>query len=217
MDEPTAALTSDESARLLEIVRGLRDAPARRSCTSRTSCREVLSIADTVTVLRDGRLIHTKPAASETPATVVTAMLGRPMEMTFPDKVYPPADAQTVLSVRGLTRLPAFEDISFEVRAGEIVGLAGLIGSGRTEVARAIFGADRFDSGEVAPRRAGAQDPFATGSDSRRDRDAPRVAQGPGPAHAQPDHPERQPRPPRRGLARAVSSCRARSGAAWRS
>jgi rhamnose transport system ATP-binding protein len=69
--------------------------------------------------------------------------------MTFPDKVYPPADAETVLSVRGLTRRPAFEDISFEVRAGEIVGLAGLIGSGRTEVARAIFGADRLDGGEV--------------------------------------------------------------------
>ena len=69
--------------------------------------------------------------------------------MTFPDKVYPPADAETILSVRGLTRRPVFEDISFDIKAGEIVGLAGLIGSGRTEVARAIFGADRFDDGEV--------------------------------------------------------------------
>src|SRR4029077_10775103 len=111
---------------------------------------EVLAIADTVTVLRDGRLIQTKPAASETPSTVVTAMLGRPMEMTFPEKTYPPADAAIVLSVRGLTRAPAFEDITFDVRAGEIVGLAGLIGSGRTEVARAIFGADRADAGEIA-------------------------------------------------------------------
>jgi simple sugar transport system ATP-binding protein/ribose transport system ATP-binding protein len=163
MDEPTAALTSDESARLLEIVRGLRAAGTTIVYVSHF-LPEVLSIADTVTVLRDGRLIHTKPAASETPASVVTAMLGRPMEMTFPDKVYPPADAKTVLSVRGLTRLPAFEDISFDIRAGEIVGLAGLIGSGRTEVARAIFGADHLDSGEVtlggkvlkvrSPRRA---------------------------------------------------------------
>jgi simple sugar transport system ATP-binding protein/ribose transport system ATP-binding protein len=163
MDEPTAALTSDESARLLEIVRGLRAAGTTIVYVSHF-LPEVLSIADTVTVLRDGRLIHTKPAASETPASVVTAMLGRPMEMTFPDKVYPPADAQTILSVRGLTRLPAFEDISFDIRAGEIVGLAGLIGSGRTEVARAIFGADHFDGGEVtlggkvlkirSPRRA---------------------------------------------------------------
>jgi ABC-type sugar transport system ATPase subunit len=148
MDEPTAALTSDESERLLEIVRGLRTAGTTIVFVSHF-LPEVLSIADTVTVLRDGRLIHTKPAESETPASVVTAMLGRPMEMTFPDKVYPPADAQTVLTVRNLTRRPTFEDISFEVRAGEIVGLAGLIGSGRTEVARAIFGADRFESGEV--------------------------------------------------------------------
>ena len=149
MDEPTAALTSDEAARLLEIVRGLRTAGTTIVYVSHF-LPEVLSIADTVTVLRDGRLIHTKPAESETPASVVTAMLGRPMEMTFPDKVYPSPEAQPILTVRGLTRTPAFEDISFDVRAGEIVGLAGLIGSGRTEVARAIFGADRFDSGEVS-------------------------------------------------------------------
>jgi rhamnose transport system ATP-binding protein len=148
MDEPTAALTSDESERLLDIVRGLRRAGTTIVFVSHF-LPEVLSIADTVTVLRDGRLIHTKPAASETPASVVTAMLGRPMEMTFPDKAYPPADAPTVLSVRGLTRRPAFADISFDIGAGEILGLAGLIGSGRTEVARAIFGADSFDGGEV--------------------------------------------------------------------
>jgi simple sugar transport system ATP-binding protein/ribose transport system ATP-binding protein len=153
MDEPTAALTSDESARLLDIVRGLRAAGTTIVYVSHF-LPEVLSIADNVTVLRDGKHIHTKPAASETPASVVTAMLGRPMEMTFPEKVYPPAEAETVLSVKGLTRLPAFEDVSFEIRAGEILGLAGLIGSGRTEVARAIFGADRADSGEV--RIAGA-------------------------------------------------------------
>jgi simple sugar transport system ATP-binding protein/ribose transport system ATP-binding protein len=149
MDEPTAALTSDEAERLLDIVRGLRRAGTTIVYVSHF-LPEVLSIADTVTVLRDGRLIHTKPAESETPASVVTAMLGRPMEMTFPDKVYPPPEAPAILTVRGLTRTPAFEDISFEVRAGEIVGLAGLIGSGRTEVARAIFGADPFDGGEVS-------------------------------------------------------------------
>jgi simple sugar transport system ATP-binding protein/ribose transport system ATP-binding protein len=149
MDEPTAALTADESARLLDIIRGLKAAGTTIVFVSHF-LPQVLSIADTVTVLRDGRLIHTKPAASETPASVVTAMLGRPMEMTFPDKVYPPDDAETILSVRGLTRAPAFEGISFDVRAGEIVGLAGLIGSGRTEVARAIFGADPFEAGEVA-------------------------------------------------------------------
>jgi ABC-type sugar transport system ATPase subunit len=77
-------------------------------------------------------------------------MLGRSIELTFPDKRFPPDDAPVVLSVRGLTRAPAIADVSFDVRAGEILGLAGLIGSGRSEVARAIFGADRLDAGEVA-------------------------------------------------------------------
>ncbi len=148
MDEPTAALTLDESERLLNIVRGLRQAGTTIVFVSHF-LQEVLSIADTVTVLRDGRLVHTRPAENETPESIVTAMLGRSMQMTFPDKVFPPDDAPVVLSVRGLTRRPAFEDISFDVRAGEIVGLAGLIGSGRTEVARAIFGADRPESGEI--------------------------------------------------------------------
>jgi ABC-type sugar transport system ATPase subunit len=79
----------------------------------------------------------------------VDAMLGRSMELTFPDKVFPPEDTPVVLSVRGLTRAPLVAEASFDVRAGEILGLAGLIGSGRSEVARAIFGADRPDAGEV--------------------------------------------------------------------
>jgi rhamnose transport system ATP-binding protein len=148
MDEPTAALTFDESERLLNIVRGLRASGTTIVYVSHF-LPEVLSIADTVTVLRDGRLVHTRPAENETPESIVTAMLGRSMSMTFPEKEFPAADAPVVLSVRGLTRRPAFEDISFDVRAGEIVGLAGLIGSGRTEVARAIFGADRLESGEI--------------------------------------------------------------------
>ena len=217
MDEPTAALTSDESARLLEIVRGLRAAGTTIVYVSHF-LPEVLSYrghGDRPS--RTGASIHTKPAASETPASVVTAMLGRPMEMTFPDKVYPPADAQTILSVRGLTRLPAFEDISFDIRAG------------RDRRARRPdrLGPDRGRPGDLRrrslrqrrgqPRRGGAQDPFPTESDSRRDRDAPRVAQGPGPAHAQPDHPERQPRRTSTRSRGAASSGRSRSGAAWRS
>ena len=76
-------------------------------------------------------------------------MLGRSMNVTFPEKAPPAADAPVGLSVRGLTRAPAIEDVSFDVRAGEIVGLAGLIGSGRSEVARAIFGADGHDGGTI--------------------------------------------------------------------
>ena len=109
----------------------------------------MLDLADTVTVLRDGRLIRTSAAADETPERLVLAMLGRTMGLTFPDKTPPPPDAPVVLSVRNLSRPPDVNDVSFEVRAGEIVGLAGLIGSGRSEVARAIFAADRASSGSV--------------------------------------------------------------------
>jgi ABC-type sugar transport system ATPase subunit len=76
-------------------------------------------------------------------------MLGRSVELTFPEKEPPAPDAPVVLSVRGLSRPPSVQDVSFEIRTGEIVGLAGLIGSGRSEVARAIFGADRLDDGTV--------------------------------------------------------------------
>jgi ABC-type sugar transport system ATPase subunit len=148
MDEPTAALTADEGKRLFETVRRLR---ARGTTIVYVShfLAEVLALADTVTVLRDGRLVRTATASDETPHTLVDAMLGRSMELTFPDKQFPPEDAPVVLSVRGLTRAAVIADASFDVRAGEILGLAGLIGSGRSEVARAIFGADRPDAGEV--------------------------------------------------------------------
>ena len=148
MDEPTSALTLDESERLFELIRRLRDLGTTIVYVSHFLA-EVLELADTVTVLRDGQVVRTAPAQEESPQRLVSAMLGRSIELTFPDKAPPPADAPVVLSVRGLSRLPAVQDVSFEIRAGEIVGLAGLIGSGRSEVARAIFGADRPDSGTV--------------------------------------------------------------------
>jgi ABC-type sugar transport system ATPase subunit len=147
MDEPTAALTGDESERLLETMRGLRAGGTTLVYVSHF-LTEVLEIADTVTVLRDGRLISTAPATTHSPETLVTAMLGRSMDMTFPVKSFPPDDAPVVFSVRGLTTA-LVHDVSLDLRAGEIVGLAGLVGSGRTEVARAIFGADRRESGEI--------------------------------------------------------------------
>ena len=141
MDEPTAALTRDEADRLLEITRELRDDGVTVIYVSHI-LGDVLALCDTVTVLKDGRHVKTTPASEETSDTLVTAMLGRSLDVAFPTPTPPPADARVVLSVRGLSRPPAFQDISFEVRAGEIVGLAGLVGSGRTEIARAIFGAD---------------------------------------------------------------------------
>ncbi|MGB2710759.1 MAG: sugar ABC transporter ATP-binding protein [Conexibacter sp.] len=146
MDEPTSALTLDESERLFEVIRRLQELGTTIVYVSHF-LPEVLEVADTVTVLRDGRAVRTGPAAEETPQKLVSAMLGRSVELTFPEKEPPAPGAAVVLSVRGLSRPPAVQDVSFEIRAGEIVGLAGLIGSGRSEVARAIFGADRLDDG----------------------------------------------------------------------
>jgi rhamnose transport system ATP-binding protein len=148
MDEPTAALTFDEAELLFAIVRRLRDRGTTILYISHF-LSQVLELVDTVTVLRDGRLVRTAPAGEETPESLVSAMLGRSMELTFPDKESPPADSPIVFSVRGLERPPVVYGVSFDIRQGEILGLAGLIGSGRTEVARAIFGADK-GSGEVA-------------------------------------------------------------------
>ncbi|HZR93212.1 MAG TPA: sugar ABC transporter ATP-binding protein [Gaiellaceae bacterium] len=148
MDEPTSALTKDESERLFALTRRLRERGTTIVYVSHM-LGEVLALADEVTVLRDGRLVRTAPAAEETPERLVAAMLGRRLELTFPEKRPVPPGAPAVLAVRGLARAPAVEDVSFEIRAGEILGLAGLIGSGRSEVARAIFGADRPQQGEI--------------------------------------------------------------------
>jgi simple sugar transport system ATP-binding protein/ribose transport system ATP-binding protein len=162
MDEPTAALTRDEADRLLQITRELRDDGVTVIYVSHI-LGDVLALADTITVLKDGRQVKTSPAGEETTDSLVTAMLGRSLDVAFPDRRPPPADAPVVLSVRGLSRPPAFEDVSFEVRAGEIVGLAGLVGSGRTEIARAIFGADPADGTvEVEGRALHARSPRAS-------------------------------------------------------
>ncbi|MGE5541544.1 MAG: ATP-binding cassette domain-containing protein, partial [Bacillota bacterium] len=91
----------------------------------------------------------TSPVKEETAGTLVEAMLGKVVSLGFPEKTHPEPGAPVVLSVEGLSREGAFTDVSFEVRKGEIVGLAGLVGSGRSEVARAIFGADRRTAGAV--------------------------------------------------------------------
>jgi ABC-type sugar transport system ATPase subunit len=163
MDEPTSALTTDEAQRLFDVVHRLRAAGTTIVYVSHF-LKEVLTLADDVTVLRDGRLVRTSPSVDETPASLIEAMLGRPMETAFPEKRPAPASVPVVLEVRGVTRGTRLRDVSFDVRAGEIVGLAGLVGSGRTEVARAIFGADPVDAGTVtldgrplsgrSPRRA---------------------------------------------------------------
>jgi len=148
MDEPTAALTSDETDKLLNIVRWLREVGKTVVYVSH-NLEEVLGLADTLTVLRNGRLVRTAHAQDETPESLVTAMIGRAMALAFPPKVPLDPDTRVVLDIQGLTRPGIIEEVSIFVRAGEIVGLAGLVGSGRSEVARAIFGADRKAQGEI--------------------------------------------------------------------
>jgi rhamnose transport system ATP-binding protein len=146
MDEPTAALTATEVERLFRIVETLR---ARGNAVLFVSHRleEIFAISQRITVMRDGRHVLTRPTSELTIPAVIRAMVGRDMDALFP-KV-PTEAGRTVLEVERLTREGVFTDVSFEVRAGEIVALAGLVGAGRTEVARAIFGIDRFDAGSV--------------------------------------------------------------------
>jgi rhamnose transport system ATP-binding protein len=160
MDEPTAALTSSEVDRLFRIVETLRERGAALLFISHR-LEEVFAICQRVTVMRDGRHVLTTPIAEQSIPSVIRAMVGRDMDALFP-KV--PAEAgEVVLRVDRLTREGVFTDISFEVRAGQIVALAGLVGAGRTEVARAIFGIDRFDAGsvELAGQRLPAGSPSA--------------------------------------------------------
>ena len=109
----------------------------------------MLELAQAVTVLRDGRVVRTSPAAAENESSLVEAMLGRPLTSTFPPKAPADASAPVLLSVRGL-RAPGVDGASFDLRAGEILGIAGLVGAGRTELARALYGAVRVDSGTIA-------------------------------------------------------------------
>ena len=148
MDEPTARLSADETQSLRQTVRSLAGDGHTIVFVSHF-LEEVLEVADAITIMRDGHIIRTSACASETYESCIEGMIGRTLESAFPPKRTLPPEAPAVLKVEGLTRAGVFEDISFGVRAGEIVVMAGLVGSGRTEVARAIFGADPIDSGRI--------------------------------------------------------------------
>lgn len=148
MDEPTTSLSSEKTERLLDIVRRLKETGTTIIYISHF-LSEVLELVDTVTVLRNGRLIRTAPSSQETVDSLVEAMIGTSIEETFPPRADVSPNAPVVLSVEGLCRDRAFRNVSFQVRAGEILGLAGLVGSGRSEVAKAIFGACPRDAGVI--------------------------------------------------------------------
>jgi ABC-type sugar transport system ATPase subunit len=146
MDEPTSALPDEEVERLFAIIARLQQ---RGIAVVFVSHRldEVRRIADRVTVLRDGHRVGEIPIAEASDERMIGMMVGRVVENLFPKTTAQPGDV--VLSVRGLNRKGVLQNISFELRRGEILGLAGLIGAGRTEIARCIFGADRMDSGTI--------------------------------------------------------------------
>ena len=146
MDEPTAALSSKEVERLFSVARNLREQGCAVVFVSHR-LDEVFALCDRITIMRDGSTVHSAPTSELDESQVIRAMVGRDVSELFPKIKADIGDV--VLSVKGLARDGQFEDISFEVRSGEIVALAGLVGSGRSEVARAIFGVDTYDAGEV--------------------------------------------------------------------
>jgi ribose transport system ATP-binding protein len=148
MDEPTAALSEREIEGLFAIVRHLRAAGAGIIYISHRM-EELSRIADRVTVLRDGRVVETRNARDFPPDEIVRAMVGRKLDSHFPALPAVATDAAIRLDVQRLRRTPVVDDVSFSVHAGEIVALAGLIGAGRTEIVRAIAGADKPDAGTV--------------------------------------------------------------------
>ncbi|WNX84940.1 sugar ABC transporter ATP-binding protein [Agathobaculum sp. NTUH-O15-33] len=146
MDEPTSALTDDEVAILF---RQIEDLKAKNVAVIYITHKmdEIFALADDITVLRDGVMIESAPRESFTMESLINQMVGREIKDVFPKFEVP--IGETVFEVRGLTSKGVFENISFSLRKGEILGLSGLVGAGRTEVSRAIFGLDKFDTGEI--------------------------------------------------------------------
>jgi ABC-type sugar transport system ATPase subunit len=146
MDEPTSALGEEEVAVLFDIVRSLKEQGlAIIFITHRLE--EIFRIADRVIVFRDGKRVGGMPIGEATPEKIISLMVGRPLEEVFQHSNG--QKGNVVLEVRGLTRHGVIEDVSFSLQRGEILGLAGLVGAGRTETVRTIFGADPLDSGEI--------------------------------------------------------------------
>ena len=146
MDEPTASLSAHEVAQLFNLVRGLRAQGVAILFVSHR-IEEVFQIADKVTVFRDGRLISTRPRAETSPQRSISDMVGREMGLFKPRT--PSPRGELLLSVRGLGREGVFEDVSFDLHRGEVLGFGGLIGAGRTDVGLALFGIEPATRGTI--------------------------------------------------------------------
>ena len=146
MDEPTSALTEGEVAHLFTIIRDLRTQGKAIIYISH-KMDEIFAITDEVSVFRDGSWVASEQTASYTRQSLITQMVGRELTQLFPK--FNNDIGEEVLTVRNLTQKDKFHDISFGVRRGEILGVAGLVGAGRSEVMESLFGMTSFDSGEV--------------------------------------------------------------------
>ncbi len=146
MDEPTSALSDKEVSTLFSIIRDLTSKGVAIIYISH-KMDEIYQISDRITVLRDGQYIATKSAQELAIKDLISMMVGREIEDIFPESES--NTGETIIRVANLSRKGKFENISFEVKSGEVLGIAGLVGAGRTEVARAIAGLDEFDEGEI--------------------------------------------------------------------
>ncbi|RPJ99646.1 sugar ABC transporter ATP-binding protein [Priestia endophytica] len=146
MDEPTAALTEREIQKLFEVINALRKEGVSIVYISHRM-EEIFTICDRITVMRDGKTVDTKAIQETNFDEVVRKMVGRELTDRFPERA--PTLGEKVLEVRNATRNGAFQKVSFSVKAGEIVGVSGLMGAGRTEIMRALFGLDKLDDGEI--------------------------------------------------------------------
>jgi ribose transport system ATP-binding protein len=151
MDEPTAALTEREIDALFALIVKLKAQGVSFVYISHR-LEELPRVADRITVIRDGRTIETRRAAEMPPDEVIRLMVGRSLQSHFPDLPPVAPDAPVMLDVLDLSAATGVHDVSFQVRAGEIVGLAGLVGAGRTEIVRAVAGADAPSAGRIAVR-----------------------------------------------------------------
>lgn len=148
MDEPTSSLTEKEVSHLFKIIRSLKEKGVGIIYISH-KMEEILKISDEVTVMRDGKWIATKPAEELTTDIIIKLMVGRDLTNRFPEKTNKPGD--TILKVENLTATyqPSIQDVSFELRRGEILGIAGLVGSKRTDIVEALFGIRHKASGRI--------------------------------------------------------------------
>ena len=153
MDEPTASLARHETEALFDLVARLKNRGISIIYISHRM-DEVYRIADRITILRDGRRLLTEPLSNVTPEQIVEGIVGKKIEgqLTYQQRERDPSSASPVLEARGLTCGKRVRDVSFTLHAGEILGLAGLMGSGRTELARVLFGIDSLESGEILIR-----------------------------------------------------------------